>query len=190
MKFKVASCISACTILAKLYKLHQNCHKLHWIANNEICQKLLKPNPAEAALSLIGNLKKVNVSTKERRTDFWQELKCWLFFFFVWSNPHSPTKGTSINNIPDLYPRKAIISLYFLLSVHFCWAYHCGLDWSYRGDRQRLWCAQTFLLQMPMLNEYTMCSAAGTQMETDRKKDRESQSEMGAMRCIEQCWRK
>lgn len=28
---------------------------------------------------------------------------------------------------------------------------------------------------MPMLNEYTMCSAAGTQMETDREIDRESQ---------------
>lgn len=114
---------------------------------------------------------------------FWQEPKCWqkfksstsFFFFFVWSNLHNHTKGTSINNIPGLYPRKAIISLYFLLSVHFCWVYHCGLDWRYRGDRQWLWCAQTFLLQMPMLNECTMCSAAGTQMETDRKRDRESQ---------------
>lgn len=87
-----------------------------------------------------------------------------------------PLKGLQINNKPGLYPRKAIISLYFLLSVHFCWdILHCGLDWRYRGDRQRLWCAQTFLLQMPMLNEYTICSAAGTQMETDREIDRKSQ---------------
>lgn len=157
--------------------------------------KPLKQNQVEAVLTLIGNLKNDNFSTKEQQTDFDMNSNADKNSkaphpFCRWSNPHNPTKGTSINNIPGLYPRKAIISLYFLLSVHFCWVYHCGLDWSYRGDRQGLWCAQTFLLQMPMLNEYTMCSAAGTQMETDRKKDRESQSEMGAMRCIEQCWRK